>query len=192
GPRLAFSKRVCAGSGMISSDGVVATTDRCTLRLLRPEDAEPLQRLYGDPVAMRYVGSEGAARPPEQTAAGVARLIEHQRRHGFSLWAVIESDSGDVIGVAGLVLVELVGPEVEVVYELVRDHWGRGFATEVAGACLAVAFGELGLARVVALSYPENSPSVRVMQKIGMSDDGEFEAYGRRMVRYVSDAPPAT
>jgi RimJ/RimL family protein N-acetyltransferase len=151
-----------------------------------------LQLLYGDPVAMRYVGSEGAARPPEQTAAGVARLIEHQRRHGFSLWAVIESDSGDVIGVAGLVLVELVGPEVEVVYELVRDHWGRGFATEVAGACLAVAFGELGLARVVALSYPENSPSVRVMQKIGMSDDGEFEAYGRRMVRYVSDAPPAT
>jgi hypothetical protein len=29
------------------------------------------------------------------------------------------------------------------------------------------------------------------MQKIGMRDDGHFEAYGRRMVRYVSDAPPA-
>ena len=176
---------------MTSTDGVVATTARCTLRLLRPEDAEPLQRLYGDPLAMRYVGSDGSARTSEQTAAGVGRLIDHQRRHGFSLWAVIESDSGEVIGVAGLVLVELVGPEVEVVYELVRDHWGRGIATEVAGACLAVAFGELGLARVVALSFPENSPSIRVMQKIGMRADGEFEAYGRRMVRYVSDAPPA-
>jgi RimJ/RimL family protein N-acetyltransferase len=177
---------------MTSTDGVVATTARCTLRLLRAEDAEPLQRLYGDPVAMRYVGSDGTARTPEQAAAGVGRLIDHQRRHGFSLWAVIESDSGEVIGVAGLVLVELVGPEVEVAYELVRDHWGRGIATEVAGACLAVAFGELGLARVVALSYPENSPSIRVMQKIGMRDDGEFEAHGRRMVRYVSDAPPAS
>jgi [ribosomal protein S5]-alanine N-acetyltransferase len=177
---------------MTSSDGVVATTARCTLRLLRAEDAEPLQRLYGDPVAMRYVGSEGTARTPEQTAAGVGRLIDHQRRHGFSLWAVIETDSGELIGVAGLVLVELVGPEVEVVYELVRDHWGRGIATEVAAACLAVAFGELGLPRVVALSYPENSPSVRVMQKIGMRDDGHFEAYGRRMVRYVSDAPTSS
>jgi hypothetical protein len=124
---------------MTSTDGVVATTARCTLRLLRAEDAGPLQRLYGDPVAMRYVG-----------------------------------------------------PEVEVAYELVRDHWGRGIATELAGACLAVAFGELGLARVVALSYPENSASVRVMQKIGMRDDGEFEAYGRRMVRYVCAAPPAS
>jgi len=40
---------------------------------------------------------------------------------------------------------------------------------------------------VVALSYPENAPSVRVMQKIGMRDDGEFEAYGRRLVRYVAE-----
>jgi ribosomal-protein-alanine N-acetyltransferase len=176
---------------MTSADGVVTTTARCTLRLLRPEDAEPLQRLYGDPEAMRYVGSDGTPRTAEQTAAGVGRLVDHQRRHGFSLWAVVESDSGEVIGVAGLVLVELVGPEVEVVYELVRDHWGRGIATEVAGACLFVAFEQLGLTRVVALSYPENGPSVRVMQKIGMRDDGEFEAYGRRLVRYVSDAPPA-
>jgi [ribosomal protein S5]-alanine N-acetyltransferase len=177
---------------MTSADGLVATTARCTLRLLRPEDAEPLQRLYGDPDAMRYVGSDGTARTPEQTVAGVGRLIDHQRRHGFSLWAVVESDSGEVIGVAGLVLVELVGPEVEVVYELVRDHWGRGIATEVAGACLAVAFEQLRLTRVVALSYPENRPSVRVMEKIGMRDDGEFEAYGRRLVRYVSDVPPTS
>jgi len=176
---------------MTFADGLIATTARCTLRQLRPEDAEPLQRLYGDPEAMRYVGSDGAARTPEQTAAGVGRLIEHQRRHGFSLWAVVESDSGEVIGVAGLVLVELVGPEVEVVYELVRDRWGRGMATEVAGACLGVAFKQLGLPRVVALSYPENQPSVRVMQKIGMRDDGEVEAYGRTLVRYVIDAPPA-
>jgi ribosomal-protein-alanine N-acetyltransferase len=106
------------------------------------------------------------------------------------LWAVVESDSGDVIGVAGLVLVELVGPDVELVYEIERDHWGRGIATEVAGACLDVAFEQLGLARVVALSYPENTASVRVMQKIGMRDDGQFDAYGHRMMRYVSDGPP--
>jgi RimJ/RimL family protein N-acetyltransferase len=78
---------------------------------------------------------------------------------------------------------------VEVVYELVRDAWGRGIATEVARACLDVAFGQLGLRRVIALAYPENAPSVRVMQKIGMAPDGEVEAYGRRMVRYQAVAP---
>jgi ribosomal-protein-alanine N-acetyltransferase len=174
----------------MTDNDLVASTARCTLRLLRPADAVPLQRLYGDPEAMRYVGSDGLPRTPEQTAAGVGRLIDHQRAHGFSLWAVVESASGEVIGVAGLVLVELVGPEVEVVYELVRDRWGIGIATEVGRACLEVAFGELGLERVVALSYPENPASVRVMQKIGMTDHGELEAYGHRMVRYVSERPP--
>ncbi len=175
----------------MTDNDVVTTTDRCTLRLLRPTDAVPLQHLYGDPEAMRYVGSDGLPRTPEQTVAGVGRLIAHQRAHGFSVWAVVESESGEVIGVAGLVLVELVGPEVELVYELMRDRWGMGIATEVAKACLEVAFGALGLERVVALSYPENAASVRVMQKIGMTDDGEFEAYGHHMVRYVSERPSA-
>ena len=166
---------------------VVATTERFRLQLLRPQDAEPLQRLYGDPEAMRYVGADGSTRTLEQTVAGIGRLIDHQQSHGFSLWAVADRDGGEVIGVAGLVLVELVGPEVEVVYELVRDAWGRGIATEVGRACLDVAFGPLGLERVVALSYPENAPSVRVAEKIGMRDDGEFEAYGRPMVRYVAE-----
>jgi ribosomal-protein-alanine N-acetyltransferase len=168
---------------------LVATTPRCRLRLLRPGDAAPLQRLYGDPEAKRFVGADGTARTPEQTLAGVARLIDHQRRHGFSLWAVERREDGEVIGVAGLVLEELVGPEVEVVYELVRDSWGQGIATEVGRACLDVAFGPLGLDRVIALSYPENGPSVRVMQKIGMVADGEVEAYGRRMVRYLAERP---
>jgi RimJ/RimL family protein N-acetyltransferase len=166
---------------------VVATTERFRLQLLRPQDAEPLQRLYGDPEAMRYVGADGSTRTTEQTVTGVGRLIDHQQEHGFSLWAVAERDGGEVIGVAGLVLVEMTGPEVEVVYELVRDAWGHGIATEVGRACLDGAFGPLRLERVVALSYPQNAPSVRVMQKIGMRDDGEFEAYGRRMVRYLAE-----
>src|SRR3954454_3885998 len=166
---------------------VVATTERLRVQLLQPQDAEPLQRLYGDPEAMRYVGADGSARSPEQTAAGVGRLIDHQREHGFSLWAVADRDGGALIGVAGLVLVEMAGPDVEVVYELVRHAWGRGIATEVGRACLDVASGPLRLERVVALSSPENPASVRVMQKIGMRDDGEFEAYGSRMVRYVAD-----
>ena len=169
--------------------GVVIATERFDLRLLEPADAVPLQRLYGDPEAMRYVGADGHARTPEQTAAGVARLIGHQEQHGFSLWAVSERETAEVLGVAGLVLEDFEGPDVEVVYELQRDAWGRGIATEVARACLEVAFGELRLGRVIALAYPENGPSVRVMQKIGMAPDGEVEAYGRRMVRYLAINP---
>jgi RimJ/RimL family protein N-acetyltransferase len=52
---------------------------------------------------------------------------------------------------------------------------------------LELAHGQLGLPRVIALSYPENGASQRVMEKCGMRPDGEVGAYGRRMSRAVSE-----
>ena len=51
---------------------------------------------------------------------------------------------------------------------------------------LEIGHGQLGLERIVALAYPENDPSRRVMEKAGMRPDGTVEAYGRTMTRHVS------
>jgi [ribosomal protein S5]-alanine N-acetyltransferase len=173
---------------------LVLATERFDLRALQPADAAPLQRFYGDPEAMRYIGSNGRAIDQRATQAAIARHIAHQRENGFSLWAIVDRADGSVIGCAGLYLVEGTGPEVEIVYQLVRDRWGQGIATETARACLEHGLGPLGLPRVIGLAYPENRPSVRVMQKIGMRSDGEVLAYGRTMLRFSADAddfPPA-
>jgi RimJ/RimL family protein N-acetyltransferase len=76
---------------------------------------------------------------------------------------------------------------VEAAYLIRRDRWGRGYASEATRAVLDLAHAELGLPRVIALSYPENGASRRVMEKSGMRPDGEAEAYGRRMLRSVSE-----
>jgi len=65
---------------------------------------------------------------------------------------------------------------------------GEGRATEAARACLAAALGPLGLKRVVALAYPENAQSVRIMQKLGMRDTGTVTAYGHELVCYEATA----
>jgi RimJ/RimL family protein N-acetyltransferase len=173
---------------------IVLTTDRFDLRTLEPSDAVALQRFYGDPEAMRYIGSDGQAINERATEAAMARHIAHQRENGFSLWAIVDRGDGSVIGCAGLYLVEGTGPEVEIVYQLVRDRWGQGIATETARACLEHGLGPLGLPRIIGLSYPENGPSARVMQKIGMRSDGEVRAYGRTMLQFsatADDFPPA-
>jgi [ribosomal protein S5]-alanine N-acetyltransferase len=167
---------------------LILQTERFDLRVLEPGDAEPLHRFYGDPEAMRYVGSSGRAIDLDATRAAIARHIEHQRRNGFSLWAIVDRADGSVVGCAGLYLVEGTGPEVELVYELVRDRWGEGIATETARACLEYGLDELGLRRVIGLAYPENGPSVRVMEKLGMRRESDVEAYGRRMVKFSAGA----
>jgi RimJ/RimL family protein N-acetyltransferase len=168
---------------------LILSTERFDLRVLEPADAEPLYRFYGDAEAMRYVGGSGQPIDQPATHRAVARHIEHQRQNGFSLWAIVDRADGSVIGCAGLYLVEGTGPEVELVYQLVRDRWGEGIATETAAASLAHGLGALGLKRVIGLAYPENGPSVRVMEKLGMRREPDVEAYGRRMVKFSAGDP---
>jgi len=159
-------------------------TERLVIRPLRESDVDGAHRVYGDPEVMRYVGADGLPRTREESAAGVARMMQGQRTNGFSLWAVELRETGEMIGVCGVVHVDGAGPDVELVYEFQRSAWGQGYATEAARACLAAALGPLGLRRVVALAYPENAPSIRIMQKLGMRDAGTVDAYGRELVCY--------
>jgi RimJ/RimL family protein N-acetyltransferase len=135
-----------------------------------------MQAVFGDPEVMRFSGA--GARTPEGTLERVRGLIEHQDRHGFSKWGVVERASGRLIGDCGIQLLE-GGPDVELGFHLRTSAWGRGYATEAAGACLDAAFTDLGLERVIAIVAPGNAASVRVLHKIGMRPSGEREALGR-------------
>lgn len=167
-------------------------TDRLRLRLLLDTnaEAESLHRTYGDPQVMRWVGGRGGpAESVEATRRSLAWFVRHQELHGFSLWGIDERDGDQLVGVAGLLWVEGHGPDVEVAYVLRRDRWDRGYATEATRAALDLGFGALGLKRIVALAWPENEPSRRVMAKLGMRPDGTATAYGREMTHHVIERP---
>jgi ribosomal-protein-alanine N-acetyltransferase len=163
-------------------------TERLRLRSLTADDLSGLHAMYGDADTMQFVGARG--RPTDDLAASrriLDWMMRHERLHGFGLWAVDERDGEATVGVAGPLWEEGHGPEVEVVYLFRRDRWGRGYATEALRAVLERAHGELALPRVVALAYPENGASQRVMAKAGLRPDGEVTAYGRPMARFVSE-----
>jgi ribosomal-protein-alanine N-acetyltransferase len=164
-------------------------TDRLRLRHLLEADAEGLHAIYGDPETMRFIGASGRATADlDATRRVLDWLLTHEREHGFGLWAIDERNGEPMVGVAGQLLVEGIGPEVEAVYLVRRDRWQRGYATEALRAVLEHGHEDLGLARIIAIAWPEHARSLRVMERAGMLADGDVTAYGRRMRRYVSDA----
>jgi ribosomal-protein-alanine N-acetyltransferase len=156
-------------------------TPRLLLRPFGPGDGLRIHPIYSDPEVMRYV-----ATGPMADLLLTERLLEdysaHQRRHGYSFWAVIERESGRLIGDAGLYRTP-VG-EVELGYTLGTEWWGRGYATEAAGRWLAAAFEELGIREVIALAEPANVASLHVLDKLGMLRAGERTAFGRPHIVY--------
>lgn len=165
-----------------------ARTERLTLRELTDADAAPLHRIYGDAETMRHVGRSGRPTADLRATKAVVEFVRrHAEHHGFSLWAVDERGGDPLVGVAGLLWVEGHGPEVEAAYLLRRDRWGRGYATEALREVLRIGHHELGLERIVALAYPENDASRRVMERAGMRADGTVAAYDRELTRHVSE-----
>ena len=164
----------------------VIQTARLTLRPFAAGDADAHAALYADPEVTRYL--PGGPFAPEEVAArsarSRARFAEHWDAHGWGVWAVADRASGTLIGHCGLAHLP-DGTDVELLYALARAAWGRGLATEAGRAALDHGFGSVGLERIVAVTRPEHRASRRVMERLGMSYEGERDAFGTRMVCYA-------
>jgi ribosomal-protein-alanine N-acetyltransferase len=88
--------------------------------------------------------------------------------------AVTLKDGGELIGWVGLGRLDIDPSETEIYYGLSDEHWGKGYATEAAGALLAYGFGTLGLDRIVAVVLPDNPASERVLRRIGLRYEKEI------------------
>lgn len=142
-------------------------TAQLYLRPFVPADAPLAMPWLTDAEIMRYMPT-GQDFTLEQVAARVARYIAHQEKHGYSRWLAFDRTTDQPIGDAGLLYLPAT-QEIELGYRVIKSHWGRGLATEMAAAWLDQAFGPLGLTAVIAFSHPDNIGSIRVMEKSGFS-----------------------
>ena len=159
-------------------------TERILLRPFVLEDAEAMYRIMSDPEVARYVPDQ----PPSSVEASREILraypIADYAAHGFGRWACVLRETGEVIGFCGLKRLMPSG-EVDLGYRLARRTWGRGLATEGARASLAYGFEELALPEIIGRVMPENTASVRVLEKLGLERTGTVEDEGATTAKYV-------
>ena len=156
---------------------IITQTDRLTLRVPTMDDVDVLAGYWSDPETMKYIGKAGTGWTREQVVERIERAIRFCSEHGMTFWTVVENDTGTVIGQGGLVPIEFDGPEIELGYRLGKPHWGKGYATEIARASAAYGFERKGLDRLVAVTYPENIASRKVLANTGFEERGLTDVY---------------
>ncbi len=145
---------------------LVLETMRLRLRRFRREDADAVFAIIGDDLAMQYYPRTFGR---HDAVEWVARNLRRYAENGHGLYAVTLRDSDKVIGDCGIIRQNIEGgPQLEVGYHFRRDHWGHGYATEAAWACMGLAFRAFGAGKVISLIRPENAPSRRVAERNGM------------------------
>ena len=157
-------------------------TERLLIRPFDPSDAESIAMVYGDPEVMRHVVL--GVLDHDRTAALLEGYRRSQDEHGFSTWAVVEKESGTVVGDVGFGIYAPTG-EPELGYTLATRVWGRGYGLEAAGACVETAFAHLPHRRLLAKIEPENERSVRLAERLGMRPVETISVEGRRHLLFA-------
>ena len=160
----------------------VLETERLVLREIVPADAQDLLVFTGDPYVQRY-----NARPMTNVSQALAEIEEHQtlflRQDGVA-WGITLKGSHRVVGRAGFHAWSLSNRAM-LGYDLAREYWGLGIASEAVSEVIRFGYEEMRLNRIEAETIEDNHESRRMLERIGfklegvrreysLEDDGEY------------------
>lgn len=152
----------------------VLHTERLLLRTVTPDDAPFYLTLLNDPSWIRNIGDRGLHTVEDARTAILKGPVDMQERLGFSLYLVERKQGRTPIGMCGLIKRDFLS-DVDIGYAYLPPYWGQGYALEAAEAVLAHARRDIGLARLAAITTPENGSSIRLLRKLGFNYEGQVQ-----------------
>jgi RimJ/RimL family protein N-acetyltransferase len=151
---------------------VMLESERLIFRKITQDDFADLAVMLRDPDVMsawEHTFSD------EQIQKWIDNQIARYKKEIVGYFAAVRKDTGEVVGQMGLMWSDFDELRaLEVGYMLKREYWNIGYAAEGAAALIQYGFTEIGLNKIYASIRPENTPSIRVAERIGMSAEGSF------------------
>ena len=161
-------------------------TARLLLRAFRIEDAATVNDLLVDkeiaantePIPFPYT-----IEMAQEWIKPQAKTWQEGRGAVFAICLPDQSEQGTVIGVVGLEI-DSSHERAELGYWVGKERWGKGYCTEAAAAVVEFGFEQLGLNRVFAYHLVRNPASGRVMQKLGMTQEGVLKQHAKKWGKF--------
>jgi [ribosomal protein S5]-alanine N-acetyltransferase len=159
---------------------MILETERLILRKLEDSDFERMFMMDSDPEVMKYLGKPVTS--VEESKEAIRMIQKQYEENGVGRLAVIEKESGLMIGWSGLKLLKQpVNGHVNTLdlgYRFIPEFWGKGYAMETARAALDYGFNELGAETIYAYAETGNTGSNHLLNKLGFENTGAFEDSG--------------
>ncbi|WP_144393523.1 GNAT family N-acetyltransferase [Pleionea sediminis] len=153
----------------------IEDSDRLRFRLMTKEDSELLWELDQDPEVMRFINGGKISTRSDIQNTMIPRLQAFSNfEKGWGLWQVNLKENGKFLG---WVLVRPMHffselPEfenIELGWRFKREFWGQGYATEAAQHIMNAVSKDPTIKYFSAIALPENTASIKIMTKLGMS-----------------------
>jgi RimJ/RimL family protein N-acetyltransferase len=144
----------------------VLQTARLTVRHFERADAAFILELLNEPSWLQYIGDKDIRTLEDAERYIQDVLLAMYARLGFGLYLVEVTESGEPLGMCGLVKREKLA-DVDLGFAFLSRFWGHGYAYESAAAVVSHAKTRLGLDRLVAITLPTNQAAGKLLRKLG-------------------------
>lgn len=146
-------------------------TERLLLRRFIPQDAPFVLGHFGDPEVTKYLLDAARLATIEQAHALIGEYLSPTART-FNRWVLVHKADQAVIRTCGFHKWNQRSFRAEIGYDLSPQYQGRGLMTEAFHAVLEHGFDVLKLHRIKAFIYVENMPSMRLLERLGVRQEG--------------------
>lgn len=174
---------------------IIAETDRLIMRTWNPEaDAEQAFYIYSDPEVTRFIITKVDSVESSQNLLKRWITKSQELNNGSGFWAIIPKETEKIVGTIILIQLrdedEQLTPNYEIGWHLKKSAWGKGYATEAAKAILDYGFKTLKLPVIYSIARSENTNSLRVIQRLGMTPIGRTTKYYKMELEMFKLANP--
>lgn len=164
----------------------VFTTGRLIVRFYNNDDSDNFFLLNGDEEVMRYIRPAKTRDESDQFLQEV--IHQYSERAGMGRFAVNEKDTGIFVGSFALLPVE-GEDKCHLGYALLPDHWGKGYATELAREGLNYFFTNGSYPEIYGYTETANKESQKVLLKAGFTFDSIKEEKGKELIIFIFRQP---
>jgi len=165
-----------------STINILFETERLLVRHYSPADADIFFLLNGNPEVMRYIRP---VKSREETDLFFEEIIQYSKnKPAYGRMAVIERKSNAFVGSFAIIPIEGTD-KMQLGYALLRQSWGKGYATELSIAGIQYVFTKTALTEIFAVTEVPNLASQKVLLKAGFTLHSTYTEGTKELLQYI-------
>jgi ribosomal-protein-alanine N-acetyltransferase len=150
-------------------------SERLVTRKLTLDDIPVWSGFFITPETTEFLKAQVLETPEASAYKWLDRQLNRYKNHQYGHQAILDKHSGEFLGMAGLIQQEIDGVrEIEVGYHVLREHWGKGYATEAAKIFFDYGFKQGISDSIISMIDVNNVRSQRVAEKNGLKRESQI------------------
>ena len=156
---------------------IISKTKRLLLREASTDDSEFILKLINEPAWKKFISNHSIDTIAKASEYIEQKMLAMYQKIGFGLWIVEKIDDSVPIGICGLLKRDSL-QSIDLGFAFLAKYWGHGFALKATIASLIYAKSEIKANKIVAITNPLNTRSVKLLEKAGFIYESKFSHPG--------------